>query len=213
MSCAVPTHDRVAVITDIHANLPALRGGARADRRARDRARLLRWRPRRLRPASQRGLRPDRRARDPDDPRQLRLRDRARPRRLRLRVCHARTTASWASARSSGRWRTPTRGRRTSCASFRSTCASSVGDHGCTSCTARRARSTSTCSRTSRPGSTSASPPPSAATRSPSATPTSRGCASYGGVLFVNCGSVGKPKDGDPRGAFAVLEPARARRR
>ena len=30
----------------------------------------------------------------------------------------------------------------------------------------------------------------------------------YGGVLFVNCGSVGKPKDGDPRGAFAVLSPA-----
>jgi predicted phosphodiesterase len=29
----------------------------------------------------------------------------------------------------------------------------------------------------------------------------------YGGVLFVNCGSVGKPKDGDPRGAFAVLRP------
>ncbi len=27
----------------------------------------------------------------------------------------------------------------------------------------------------------------------------------FGGVLFVNCGSVGKPKDGDPRGAFAVL--------
>jgi len=27
----------------------------------------------------------------------------------------------------------------------------------------------------------------------------------YGGVLFVNCGSIGKPKDGDPRGAFAVL--------
>lgn len=28
----------------------------------------------------------------------------------------------------------------------------------------------------------------------------------HGGVRFVNCGSVGKPKDGDPRGAFAVLE-------
>jgi putative phosphoesterase len=27
----------------------------------------------------------------------------------------------------------------------------------------------------------------------------------YGDVVFVNCGSVGKPKDGDPRGAFAVL--------
>lgn len=26
------------------------------------------------------------------------------------------------------------------------------------------------------------------------------------GVLFVNCGSIGKPKDGDPRASFAVLE-------
>jgi diadenosine tetraphosphatase ApaH/serine/threonine PP2A family protein phosphatase len=30
----------------------------------------------------------------------------------------------------------------------------------------------------------------------------------FGGVLFVNCGSVGKPKDGDARGAFAVLSAA-----
>lgn len=30
----------------------------------------------------------------------------------------------------------------------------------------------------------------------------------FGGVRIVNCGSVGKPKDGDPRGAFAILEPA-----
>jgi putative phosphoesterase len=30
----------------------------------------------------------------------------------------------------------------------------------------------------------------------------------HGGVLFVNCGSVGKPKDGDPRAAFAVLRAA-----
>jgi putative phosphoesterase len=28
----------------------------------------------------------------------------------------------------------------------------------------------------------------------------------YGDVLFVNCGSVGKPKDGDPRAAFALLQ-------
>ena len=28
----------------------------------------------------------------------------------------------------------------------------------------------------------------------------------HAGVLFANCGSVGKPKDGDPRGAFAVLD-------
>jgi putative phosphoesterase len=30
----------------------------------------------------------------------------------------------------------------------------------------------------------------------------------HAGVLFVNCGSVGKPKDGDPRAAFAVLRAA-----
>ncbi len=29
----------------------------------------------------------------------------------------------------------------------------------------------------------------------------------YGGVQFVNCGAVGKPRDGDPRAAFAILEP------
>ena len=28
----------------------------------------------------------------------------------------------------------------------------------------------------------------------------------FGGVLFLNCGSFGKPKDGDARGAFAVLD-------
>jgi putative phosphoesterase len=28
----------------------------------------------------------------------------------------------------------------------------------------------------------------------------------YASVLFVNCGSVGKPRDGDPRAAFALLE-------
>jgi putative phosphoesterase len=33
----------------------------------------------------------------------------------------------------------------------------------------------------------------------------------HGGVLFVNCGSVGKPKDGDARGAFAVLDGASGR--
>jgi predicted phosphodiesterase len=33
----------------------------------------------------------------------------------------------------------------------------------------------------------------------------------YGGVLFVNCGSVGKPKDGDPRAGFSVLADAGGR--
>jgi putative phosphoesterase len=30
----------------------------------------------------------------------------------------------------------------------------------------------------------------------------------FGGTLFANCGSVGKPKYGDPRGGFAILEGA-----
>jgi putative phosphoesterase len=33
----------------------------------------------------------------------------------------------------------------------------------------------------------------------------------YGGVRFVNCGSVGKPKDGDPRAAFAILDASSGR--
>ena len=43
------------------------------------------------------------------------------------------------------------------------------------------------------------------ATCSSSATPTSRGSSEIEGVLFVNDGSVGKPKDGDPRAAWALL--------
>ena len=75
-----------------------------------------------------------------------------------------------------------------------------------TSCTARRGRSTSTCSRTSPPACMSGC----AGLRKPgrlcSATPTSPGSTPTAGVLFVNCGSVGKPKDGDPRAGFAILE-------
>jgi predicted phosphodiesterase len=33
----------------------------------------------------------------------------------------------------------------------------------------------------------------------------------FGGVRFVNCGSVGKPKDGEPRAAFASSAAARSR--
>ena len=73
-------------------------------------------------------------------------------------------------------------------------------------CTARRARSTSTCSRTSRPACTNVWRKPRPPTCSCSGTPTSRGSPTFGGVLFVNCGSVGKPKDGDPRAGFAILE-------
>ncbi|MCX8033283.1 MAG: metallophosphatase family protein [Thermoleophilia bacterium] len=35
----------------------------------------------------------------------------------------------------------------------------------------------------------------------------------YGNVLFVNVGSVGKPKDGDPRAAYVVLRAAKHRNR
>ena len=88
-----------------------------------------------------------------------------------------------------------------------------VGDAACTSSTARRARSTSTCSRTSRPACTSAWPRAEDADVLVFGHTHKPWVHEYGGVLFVNCGSVGKPKDGDPRGAFAVLEAGRRRRR
>ena len=113
-------------------------------------------------------------------------------------------TGSSASTRSTGRSPTPTGRRRTSCASCRSTCASRSADGASISSMGRRARSTSTCSRTSRPGSTSAWPAPRRRHARVRPHPQAVG-PEYGGVLFVNCGSVGKPKDGDPRGAFAIL--------
>ena len=99
-----------------------------------------------------------------------------------------------ASSPSIGRWRTPTSARRTSCAACCSICASTSARTRYISCTARRARSTSTCSRTSPRGCTSAWPRPRATACSSSATRTSRGCTTTRGVLFVDCGSVGKPK-------------------
>ncbi len=77
--------------------------------------------------------------------------------------------------------------------------------HVSTSCTGRRARSTSTCSRTSRHRCTSASPRAEEADTLVFGHTHKPWMREYGGVLFVNCGSVGKPKDGDPRAAFAVL--------
>ena len=83
-----------------------------------------------------------------------------------------------------------------------------VGGTACTWCTGLRARSTSTCSRTSPPRSTSGSPPPRTTEVLVFGHTHKPWVRDYAGVRFVNCGSVGKPKDGDPRGAFAVLEEA-----
>ena len=78
-----------------------------------------------------------------------------------------------------------------------------LGEHATsTSCTARRARSTSTSSRTSRPACTNVSPRAEDADVLVFGHTHKPWIHEYGGVLFVNCGSVGKPKDGDPRGAL-----------
>jgi diadenosine tetraphosphatase ApaH/serine/threonine PP2A family protein phosphatase len=76
------------------------------------------------------------------------------------------------------------------------------------SCTAHRARSTSTSSRTGPPRCMSAWLPPKTPTSLVFGHTHKPWVHEYGDVLFVNCGSVGKPKDGDPRGAFAILHPA-----
>jgi hypothetical protein len=161
---------------------PGAAGGAGEDRRTGDRDDLLRWRPRGLRPAPERGVRADRRTRHADDLRHLRLRDRARPRRLRLRLCGpARSRAGQRSVE----WTLAHTDKRSK-AFMRELpfdLLSRSAPPRCTSYTARRARSTSTCSRTSRPPSTSAWPPPRRPARGCSGTRTSRGCASRQGVV------------------------------
>ena len=89
-----------------------------------------------------------------------------------------RTTGRSASNPWTGHWSTRTRAPRRSCAICPSTCASPWASGGCAWSTARRARSTSTCSRTSPPRSTSAWPPRPSATCWSSATPTSPGSTS-----------------------------------
>ena len=174
---------------------------------------LLRRRPGGLRAASQRGLRADRRARDPDDLRQLRPRHRARPRGLRLRLRHAARPRARAALGRLDAGAHRRRRARTSCATCPSTCASRWARRRCTSSTARRARSTSTSSRTSRPASTSASPAAEEADVLVFGHTHKPWIHEFGGVLFVNCGSVGKPKDGDPRARLrACSRPTTGRR-
>ena len=115
--------------------------------------------------------------------------------------------------RSTGRSRTPTSPRRTSCASCRSTCASTSARttvhlvHG-------SPRKVNEYLFEDKPASLyerlAAAEDADVLVFGHTHKPWVH---EYGGVLFVNCGSVGKPKDGDPRGAFAVLDAAERRRR
>ena len=115
---------------------------------------------------------------DPDDLRQLRLRDRAATSRTAAAPTSRRTTASSGSDRSTGRWRTPNAASKDFMRALPFDLRFRWARRRCTSSTARRARSTSTCSRTSRPAYTSASRAPRRPACSSSATPTSRGSTS-----------------------------------
>ena len=196
---------RVAVITDIHANLPALEAALARIEAARRRRDLLRRRPRRLRPAPERGLRADRGARDPDHLRQLRLRDRARPRglRLRLRDPHDREigqlSVDWTLEHTNERSKEFMRelpfdlrfelgGKRVRLVHGSPRKVNEYLFEDKPARTFERIAALADCDvlvfgHTHKPW-----------------------VHEYGGVLFVNCGSVGKPKDGDPRAAFAVLD-------
>ena len=141
--------DAVAVITDIHANLPALEAVARSastSSASSASTAAATWSATariRTRSAADRG------ARHPDDLRQLRLRDRARPRGLRLRVPDpARARARPAVGRLDARAHRPAHQGLHARAALRPALRRRARQPS-TSCTARRARSTSTCSRTS----------------------------------------------------------------
>ena len=109
---------RLAVITDIHANLPALQAAlARIDELEIDDV-LLRRRSRRLRPAPERGLRAHRRnARSRRSTATTTTRSPATSRTAAARTSRP-TTASSGSSPSTGPSRTPTRPPRTSCATL-----------------------------------------------------------------------------------------------
>ena len=185
---------RVAVITDIHANLPALEAAsARIESIGVD-AHLLRratW--------SATGLTPTRSARSSRSAASRRstattTTPSAATSRTAAAPTSPRTTASSASSRWTGRSPTPTRAPRRSCATCPSTCASRWASGACAWSTARRARSTSTCSRTSPPRSTSASPPRPSATCWSSATPTSPGCTSTAGCCSSTAARSASPR-------------------
>ena len=160
MAMASGRHDRVAVITDIHANLPALRGGARRASRSSASSGvycggdLVGYGPHPNEVCAlieERGI-----------PTIYGNYDYAIARDLEDCGCAYITPHDRELGQQSVDWtlaHTDAARRRPSCASCRSTCASTWAASACTWCTARRARSTSTCSRTSRPRSTSASPP------------------------------------------------------
>ena len=205
------TVHRVAVITDIHGNLPALQASLDALDALGVDEHLLRRRSGRLRTAPERGVRADRRAaRSPRSTATTTTRS-PRSRRLRVRVHRPSTTASSASSRSRGRSPTPIRAPRTSCAACRSTCTSESASqdvhlvHG-------SPRKVNEYLFEDKPASLyerlakaeDAQVMVFGHTHKPWVN-------TFGGVLFVNCGSVGKPKDGDPRAAFAILEARRRR--
>ena len=165
--------------TDIHGNLPALEASLAAIDTIGVDAQLLRRRPGRLWPPPQPGVPADRGSGDPDDLRQLRLRDRPRAGRLRVRVRDsARPRARPAVGRVDARAYRPGLQGLHAPASVRS--ALRARRARCIWSTARPARSTSICSRTSRPACTNASPPPRPLARSCLATPTSRGSTPTG---------------------------------
>ena len=188
---------------------PRARGRAGAHRRARDRGDLLRRRPGRLRAASQRGLRADRRARDPDHLRQLRLRHRPRPRRLRLRVHRTRgPRARPALGRLDARAHRPgVEGLHARAAVRPAASRSATTDVHLVHGSPRKVNEYLFEDKPARLYERLATAETDQVlvfghTHKP-------WVHEYGGVLFVNCGSVGKPKDGDPRGR--VRDP-RARR-
>jgi hypothetical protein len=195
--------ERVAVITDIHANLPALEAVLAAIESTDVDAvycggDLVGYRPHPNEVCAlieERGIRRSTATTTTPSPAISRIA--AAP-------TATATTASSANVRSSGRSPTPTGAPRTSWADSRSTSASTWAPTGYGSSMGRRAGSTSTCSPTSRPARSSGSRRGRTATCSSSVTPICPGWRGTRGAV-VNCGSVGKPKDGDPRAAFALL--------
>ena len=199
---------RVAVITDIHGNLPALEAALeRIDRLDVESiycgGDLVGYGA-----MAERGLRADSRARHPDASTATTTTRSAATRRTACAPTRTSTIANWASFPSTGPSSTPTGPPRTTCASCLSICASSS--------VARRVRLVHGSPRKvneylfeDKPAKTferiAAGSDCDVLVFGHTHKPWIH---EYGGVLFVNCGSVGKPKDGNPGGALPCWRPA-----
>ena len=187
------------------------RGDPRRRRAPRGARRDLSGRPRRLRTVPQRGRPARARARHPHGDGQLRPGHRLRDRRLRLRLQDRRAARRGRRLAGLDRRRGERRDARLPAHARGSASCSRRRPASCSPCTAARGASTSTCSRTGRSRRWRGWPRRTRTGPSSSATRTSPTCARWQAPPSSTSAAAGRPRDGDWRVCYALVDPAARR--